>query len=411
MSSKEGLTFNTPQKKGIFVALTITLVVAVGVFIGAAFFIPQDTSFAFPKEAITPIKQETAAILLDVNIADTSQFVALRGIGPVLARRIVNYRDVMGGFSSIDQIANVYGIKPEVFEEIKGSLYTNSSTIPASAYNTRSVPQQNVSKEILNVDINIADAEDFAQLPGIGKVLSQRIINYRNALGGFEETSQISKVFNLKPEVFERVVPYLYVDPVTMPAWLSAKQEEKSGQPVAETPYPSDKPRRSGPIASLEDNNAPNARSEQPLGQARIGATRSMDSELILDLNMADSAQLVQLPGIGTKLAPRIVRYRRMLGYFKSLSQLKNVYGLSETNYLLMTRQLRIGDTDSYPRKDLNASPAYRLAGYPSISRQLSEAIVKHRKQLGWYESWDQVAMVDGMTPEALAELKSYFEM
>lgn len=410
MSSKEGLTFNNPQKKGIFVALTIVLVVAIGGFIGSAFFIPKDNPFAFPKEAITQIKQETAGILLDVNIADTSQFMALRGIGSVLARRIVNYRDVMGGFSSIDQVANVYGIKPEVFEEIKGSLYTNSSTIPSSAYNTRSIPQRDDLREILNVDINIADAEEFAQLPGIGKVLSQRIINYRNALGGFEKTSQISKVFNLKPEVFERIAPYLYVDSVTLPVWLSAKQEEKNGQPVAETPYPSDKPRRSGPIASIEDHNAPNV-SEQTRGQARIGATRSMDPELIVDLNLADSAQLVQLPGIGSKLAPRIIRYRRMLGYFKSLAQLKNVYGLSETNYLLMTRQLRIGDTGSYPRKDLNASPAYRLAGYPYISRQLSESIVKHRKQLGWYESWDQVAMVDGMTPEALAELKAYFEM
>lgn len=410
MSSKEGLTFNNPQKKGIFVALTIALVAAAGVFVGVAFFTPQDKSFSFPKEAITPIKQETA-ILLDVNIADTTQFMELRGIGPALARRIVNYRDVMGGYSSIDQIANVYGIKPEVFEEIKGSLYTNSSTIPASAYNTRSVPQEDRTKEILHVDINIADAEDFAQLPGIGKVLSQRIINYRNALGGFEETSQISKVFNLKPEVFERVAPYLYVDPVTLPAWLSAKQEEKNNQPVAETPYPSNKQERNGPIASIEDNYAPNAAPEQTRSQARIGATRSMDPELIVDLNMADSAQLVQLPGIGSKLAPRIIRYRRMLGYFKSLSQLRNVYGLSETNYLLMTRQLRIGDTNTYPRKDLNASPAYRLAGYPSVSRQLSESIVKHRKQLGWYESWDQVAMVEGMTPEALAELKAYFEM
>ncbi len=47
------------------------------------------------------------------------QWLAIKGIGEVLADRILKYRTKLGGFYSIEQIQEVYGIKPETFEEIK----------------------------------------------------------------------------------------------------------------------------------------------------------------------------------------------------------------------------------------------------------------------------------------------------
>lgn len=416
MSSKEGILFTQTQKKGILVLLAVILVVAAGLFISRSAGLPESTAFSFPGKAVVSEREE-APILLDINIADSNQWVSLKGIGPVLARRILNYREMMGGFSSIDQVANVYGLRPEVFDEIKSHMYTSSATIPTSAYKAVSAPQRKDFSSMERLDINVAQASDFEQLPGIGKVLSQRIINYRKALGGFEDSEQIGKVFNLDPEVFARIEPYLYVETSTVPAELLAKNKKKL--PPTSTPYPSGNgasktsdyiaARQQGQEVTTSDSPAA---SSIPDNTRSVGTTRGMTARIqVVDINLADSAQLVALPGIGEKLAPRIIRYRTLLGYFTSLDQLKHVYGLSEGNYQLMVQGLRIGDTSQYPRKDLNAAPAYRLAGFPNISRQLSESIVNHRKQLGWFESWDQVAMVNGMTPEALNELKSYFDL
>lgn len=54
----------------------------------------------------------------------------------------------------------------------------------------------------------------------------------------------------------------------------------------------------------------------------------------MLDINLADSASLEKLPGIGEKLSARIVKYREKLGGFIDVKQLKEIYGLSDTNYL-----------------------------------------------------------------------------
>ena len=417
MSSKEGITFSQAQKKGIFALLVAILMATAAIYTFKSLSLRDSVSFSFPAEAVANRDNGAAeSILIDINLADSSQWVQLKGIGPVLARRILNYREAIGGFSSIDQVANVYGLRPEVFEELKGHIYTHSATIPASAYNSISAPRRTefVGAETKSLDINVAEAADFESLPGIGKVLSQRIVNYRKALGGFESTSQIGKVFNLDPDVFARIEPYLYVDAATAPRELQTKNRQV--QLTSSTPYPSSNnaniPSRADDAPDPRQVNGPAPTGSDGANARYLSVSRGAETRpQVADLNLADSALLVTLPGIGAKLAPRIVRYRTLLGYFISVDQLKNVHGLSEANFQLMAPYLRIGDTSQYPRKDLNAAPAHRLAGFPNISRQLSEAIVLHRKQLGWFESWDQVAMVNGMTPEALEELKAYFDM
>ena len=53
----------------------------------------------------------------------------------------------------------------------------------------------------------------------------------------------------------------------------------------------------------------------------------------MIELNLADSALLETLPGIGPAFAGRIIRYRRILGGFRSPGQLREVYGMTEERY------------------------------------------------------------------------------
>lgn len=58
-------------------------------------------------------------VSIDINTADTILLKSLPGIGSVYALRIVKYRNLLGGFIEIEQLKEVYGIKNELFEQIK----------------------------------------------------------------------------------------------------------------------------------------------------------------------------------------------------------------------------------------------------------------------------------------------------
>ena len=66
---------------------------------------------------------------IDINGCDSAALVALPGIGPVLSARIIKYRKLLGGFASVEQLKEVYGLPEETYEMIKGRLYADSSGI------------------------------------------------------------------------------------------------------------------------------------------------------------------------------------------------------------------------------------------------------------------------------------------
>ena len=63
------------------------------------------------------------------------------------------------------------------------------------------------------IDLNKCDSADLESLPGIGPVLSARIVRYRHLLGGYAEVSQLREVYGLPVETFDRISGMLYADP------------------------------------------------------------------------------------------------------------------------------------------------------------------------------------------------------
>jgi competence protein ComEA len=68
------------------------------------------------------IKKEQI-LRININTADAGELKKLKGIGEKLSARIVRYREKLGGFYSIEQIKEVYGIKPETYKSIKSHIY------------------------------------------------------------------------------------------------------------------------------------------------------------------------------------------------------------------------------------------------------------------------------------------------
>ena len=66
---------------------------------------------------------------ININRADSVQLLPLPGIGPVYAGRIIKYRKLLGGFISVDQLAEVYGMPAETIERIRSRIFIDSSAI------------------------------------------------------------------------------------------------------------------------------------------------------------------------------------------------------------------------------------------------------------------------------------------
>ena len=76
------------------------------------------------------IKKGKVKILkVEMNTADSIEIQKVRGIGPVLSKRIIKYRDMIGGFLEKKQLLDVYGLDEERYEQIKDQIIVDSETV------------------------------------------------------------------------------------------------------------------------------------------------------------------------------------------------------------------------------------------------------------------------------------------
>jgi competence protein ComEA len=84
-------------------------------------YVPSEGEESPPVASYAP--GNPAGGKINLNTASAQDLEALPGIGPVLAQRIVDYREANGPFATIEDIMKVHGIGPAIFEDIKDSIF------------------------------------------------------------------------------------------------------------------------------------------------------------------------------------------------------------------------------------------------------------------------------------------------
>jgi competence protein ComEA len=142
--------------------------------------------------------------LFDPNRASYDTLIML-GLASKEANTLIRYRNKGGKFRNPSDINKVYGITEENSEKLIPFVKMAGSTAEEHQF-------ANSTQKRPILDINICDSASLVRLPGIGPVLSARIIKYRHLLGGFARIDQLKEVYGLPEETFDIIKGRLYAD-------------------------------------------------------------------------------------------------------------------------------------------------------------------------------------------------------
>ncbi len=179
--------------------------------------------------------------------------------------------------------------------------------------------------------------EADAQKLGFSKKLSATLINFRNNGGKFFKPEDLKKLYGLSPKLYEDIENYILIP---------AKEYKKDS----------------------------------------VFATRTYEKKTytkeLVEINSADSLSIVFLKGIGPGFTKRIIKYRTLLGGFHSVNQLKEVYGMTDSVFVLLSSQIKL-DAGGITKIPINAIDFNSLRKHPYFNFQLAQAIINFRNKHG----------------------------
>jgi DNA uptake protein ComE-like DNA-binding protein len=130
--------------------------------------------------------------LIDLNSADTTLLISLKGIGSVFARRIYNFRNILGGFVHVEQLKEVYNFPEETYQNIKDKVFVDTL-------------------RVTKIDINFASINDFKSHPYCNYALARSIVDYRAQNGSFTSVEQLLSDSVIPIDDYRRFHRYLEV--------------------------------------------------------------------------------------------------------------------------------------------------------------------------------------------------------
>lgn len=128
--------------------------------------------------------------IIDINTADSAALVSLSGIGAMSAVHIIRYRELCGGFYSVEQLRELDVVSDENFLRFSPRVWCDST-------------------KIVKIDINRASAEQLAKHPYISNRMLRRIVNHRELGGGWRSIDDMVMSGIFTDEEAARLAPYL----------------------------------------------------------------------------------------------------------------------------------------------------------------------------------------------------------
>ena len=139
-------------------------------------------------------KEKTFDQKIDLNSATQLELKKVNGIGEALSKRIIDYRDKLGGFTNDIQLYEVYGLDYQLIDKVR-----NDFTVKTS-------------KEIIKMNLNKISASDIATVPGISFELAKRIWEFRILNERIVDFIELKKIEGLTERKLQGIQLYLKLE-------------------------------------------------------------------------------------------------------------------------------------------------------------------------------------------------------
>jgi competence ComEA-like helix-hairpin-helix protein len=184
-----------------------------------------------PATTVVPLKTTSQALFHFNPQTVSAQELQELGLSGKVARTFVHFREKGGTFEKPADLLKVYGMTPEDARRLTPYARFPKPPKPLPEDSLERQPPA-IAPKPLRVDINRASAEDWQRLYGIGPVLSDRIIRFRDKLGGFSTVEQVRETYGLPDSTFENIYDQLELSPIFRPLAVNRLGwEELSGHP------------------------------------------------------------------------------------------------------------------------------------------------------------------------------------
>ncbi|MBI4946994.1 MAG: helix-hairpin-helix domain-containing protein [Bacteroidetes bacterium] len=166
----------------------------------------KPTTFQSKQHALTPLSLDNQAKsegwersswaggeVVELNSSDTIALDKLKGIGFAYAKRIIKYRDLLGGFVKKEQLLEVYGFDKEKYDGLAENISVNLMLVK-------------------KININTATLDELKKHPYIKYRFANLIVNYRKQHGNYISVDGIKKIDTLDEELYGKIAPYLTIE-------------------------------------------------------------------------------------------------------------------------------------------------------------------------------------------------------
>jgi competence protein ComEA len=210
---------------------------------------------------------------------------------------------------------------------------------------------------------NHTSAQDYERL-GLKPKLIKTIQNFLSKGGRFYKKEDFKKMYGMSEDTYNALFPYIILD---------------------------EKPLNRRPSFEQSNKHIP----------------EKVNKVIMIEINEADSIELLKIKGIGESFASRIVKYKNKLGGFVSKEQLLEIYSFDSDKLAEIEGQISINPL-LIKKININSCTYVDLVKHPYVEKNIANAIIRIREQHGLYAHISEIQRSDLVNDELYRKLAPY---
>ena len=217
-------------------------------------------------------------------------------------------------------------------------------------------------------DPNTLTTEGWQKL-GLRDKTIHTIQNYLGKGGHFKKPEDLQRVYGLFPDEYERIAPYVKIEP--------------GNETNNDKEFPAKTVMEDRPVKTYAPRYA------------------------VIDINTADTTAFIALPGIGSKLAARIINFRDKLGGFCSVAQVGETFALPDSTFQKIKQYLKLENV-VIRKININTATLDELKAHPYIRWNLANPIIAYRNEHGPFSKIEDLKKIMAVTDDIYNKIAPY---